>query len=73
MGKEKEEEEEEEEEERSVFMVNFPLSFIPFDRTDTRIAGSRYLISGSEKQSTLSKAVDLTSMSRPSPKGKYSS
>ena len=41
-------EEEEEEEERSVFMVNFPLSVIPFDRTDTRIAGSRYLISGRE-------------------------
>ena len=39
-------EEEEEEEVRSVFMVNFPLSVIPFDLTDTRIAGSQYLISG---------------------------
>ena len=43
-----EEEEEEEEEERSVLMVNFPLSVIPFDRTDTRIAGSRYLISAND-------------------------
>ena len=54
---EKEEEEEEEEEERSVFMVNFPLSVIPFDRTDTRIAGSRYLISARDLGSRASRFV----------------